>query len=108
VSAWLVTRDPDDAVACLQDAGIPAFVAARNRDLADDAHLRERGFFVEHPHAEIGTRVHCGVPWTMSASDSRVRSAAPCLGEHTDQVLRDVCGYDAAQVAALREAGVLA
>lgn len=50
---------------------------------------------------------HLGVPWQMSASDSRVRRAAPCLGQDTDQVLRDVCGYSADDVARLRDAGIL-
>jgi crotonobetainyl-CoA:carnitine CoA-transferase CaiB-like acyl-CoA transferase len=43
----------------------------------------------------------------MSASDCRVRKAAPCLGADTDVVLREVCGYGDADVARLRAAGVL-
>jgi crotonobetainyl-CoA:carnitine CoA-transferase CaiB-like acyl-CoA transferase len=38
----------------------------------------------------------------MSASDCRVRRPAPCLGADTDAVLRDVCGYSDAEIAALR------
>jgi hypothetical protein len=36
-----------------------------------------------------------------------VRAAAPCLGADTDQVLRDVCGYDDAAIAGLRAGDVL-
>jgi crotonobetainyl-CoA:carnitine CoA-transferase CaiB-like acyl-CoA transferase len=43
----------------------------------------------------------------MTTNESRVRAAAPCLGADTDQVLRDVCGYDEAAIAALRAAGTL-
>jgi crotonobetainyl-CoA:carnitine CoA-transferase CaiB-like acyl-CoA transferase len=108
VTAWTMTHEPGDVTARLQAAGIPAFTVATNHDLADDPHLAARGYFVELEHPEVGVRKHAGVPWTMSASDSRVRRAAPCLGADTDQVLRDVCGYDDATIARLRDAKVLA
>src|SRR6266404_6126179 len=107
VSAWTSTRAPEEATATLQAAGVAAFTAATNRDLADDPHLKARGFFVELPHPVVGTRKHVGVPWRMSESDCRVRGAAPCLGADTEQVLRDVCGYGAAEITRLREARAL-
>jgi benzylsuccinate CoA-transferase BbsF subunit len=107
VGDWTATRTPEDATAVLQAAAIPAFPSARNSDLAEDPHLRQRGYFVEHDHPEVGRRVHAGIPWRMAETESRVRAAAPCLGADTDQVLRDVCGYDDGRIAALRSAGVL-
>src|SRR5258705_13096410 len=77
VTAWTATRTPEDATAVLQAAGIPAFMSARNRDLAESAHLRERGYFVEHDHPEVGRRIHAGIPWRMTANTSTVRAAAP-------------------------------
>ena len=108
VTAWSETLPPEEAQSRLQAAGIAAFMVARNRDVAEDEHLRARGLFVELPHPEVGTRRHVGVPWRMSASDCRVRAAAPCLGADTDQVLRDVCGYDAETIDRLRSGGILA
>jgi crotonobetainyl-CoA:carnitine CoA-transferase CaiB-like acyl-CoA transferase len=107
VTAWTSTRAPEDATPTLQAAGVAACTAATNRDLAEDPHLNQRGFFVELPHPEVGVRKHAGVPWRMSASDCRVRSAAPCVGADTDAVLRDVCGYSDAEIGRLREAGAL-
>jgi crotonobetainyl-CoA:carnitine CoA-transferase CaiB-like acyl-CoA transferase len=108
VTAWTAERDAGAAADALQAAGIPAFVAATNRDLAEDAHLAARGFPVTLEHPEVGAMLHLGVPWRMSASDCRVRRPAPCLGQDTDQVLRDVCGYAADEIECLRAAGVLA
>jgi crotonobetainyl-CoA:carnitine CoA-transferase CaiB-like acyl-CoA transferase len=108
VTAWTSERDPDAAATALQAAGIPAAVAATNRDLAEDPHLVARGFPVAHEHPEVGRLMHLGVPWKMSASDARVRQAAPCLGADTTQVLRDVCGYSADEIEQLRAAGALA
>ncbi len=107
VTAWTSARSPEDATAALQAAGIPAYMSSRNRDLVESAHLRERRYFVELEHPEVGRRIHAGVPWRMTTNDSRVRAPAPCLGADTDQVLRDACGYDEAAIAALRDAGVL-
>lgn len=107
VTRWTSSRTPEDVTATLQRAGVAAFGSSRNCDLAEDRHLRERGFFVEHEHPEVGRRVHAGVPWRMTSNEARVRSPAPCLGADTDQVLRDVCGYDDAAIARLRADGVL-
>ena len=108
VTAWTAGRQPEDAVRLLQEAGIAAFVSATNRDLAEDPHLAARGFRVMLEHPEVGTKMHLGVPWRMSSSDSRVRSAAPCIGADTDQVLRDVCGLAPDEIERLRAAGALA
>ena len=107
VTAWTAERTPEEATALLQAAGIAAFTAATNKDIAEDPHLASRGFLVDLPHPEVGTRRHLGVPWRMSASDCRVRGPAPCLGADTDQVLRDVCGYSEAEISRLRAAQVL-
>jgi crotonobetainyl-CoA:carnitine CoA-transferase CaiB-like acyl-CoA transferase len=107
ITEWTIDRDPEVAAEALQGAGIAAFPAARNRDLAHDPHLAARGFHVAPVHPELGAVMHLGVPWRMSASDSGVHRPAPCLGEHTERVLREVCGYADDDIVRLREAGVL-
>ncbi|HWP65603.1 MAG TPA: CoA transferase [Candidatus Limnocylindria bacterium] len=107
VTAWTESRAAEDAVAVLQDAGVPAHVAATNRDLAEDPHLEARQAFTRFPHPEVGTRQHIGPPWRMSASPPGVTRPAPCLGADTTDVLRDVCGYAADEIEALRAAGAL-
>jgi formyl-CoA transferase len=56
---------------------------------------------------------HADVPMTgvvpkLSRTPGSIRSAGPALGEHTDAVLHDLAGYDRAEIAALRDAGVVA
>ena len=68
---------------------------------------RRSGFFVQLPHPEVGTRLHLGIPWRMSETPCTVRRAAPCLGEHTDDVLRASSATTPERIAALRERGVL-
>jgi crotonobetainyl-CoA:carnitine CoA-transferase CaiB-like acyl-CoA transferase len=53
----------------------------------DDPHWRERGFFVEVEHPELGrTYTYPGLPYLFEGTPGRVRSRAPLLGEHTYDV----------------------
>jgi crotonobetainyl-CoA:carnitine CoA-transferase CaiB-like acyl-CoA transferase len=107
LAVWTATRDLDALTATLQAAGIAAFAASTNRDLATDPHLEATGAFTAFAHPEVGTRRHFGAPWRLSASPPGVTAAAPRLGADTDAVLRDVCGYGDPEIAALRAAGAL-
>jgi benzylsuccinate CoA-transferase BbsF subunit len=107
VTEWTLPRPPEEIVAALQDERIPACLSMDSRDIAEDEHLEQSGFFVHLPHREVGTKLHLGIPWRMSDTPCSVRRAAPCLGEHTDDVLERIVGYGAEQVAALRQRGVL-
>ncbi len=107
IGEWTREQSAEAVVATLQAAGVPASLSMTSRDLAEDPDLAASGFFVQRDHAEIGTRLHLGIPWQMSDTPCMVERAAPCLGEHTDDVLRRIVGYDDARIAALRAAGVL-
>ena len=107
VDGWTRSQRDIDVATALQAARIPAEVSLTNQDLADDEDLRRSGFHVLREHPEVGTRLHLGIPWQMSETPCTVRRAAPCLGQHTDDVLRRVVGYDEDRIAALRAAGIL-
>jgi len=108
LATWTATRTPEALTALLQEAGLAAAPAMTNRELHDDPHLRERGFFVELDHPEVGARRHLGIPWAMSGTPCAVTRPAPCFGEATDYVLGDLLGIDAATRADLRARGIVA
>jgi len=107
ISAWTETLTAEEATARLQAVGVAAFPALTNKELAEDSHLRQRDFFVELSHPEVGVRQHAGVPWKFSDTPCQVRHPGPCLGQDTDDVMQRVLGYSAEDVAALRARGVL-
>ncbi len=107
ISAWTSERSAAEAERILQAAGVAASVCAPNKVVAEDAHLKERGYWVYLEHPEVGVQQHCGMPWRMSRTGGSVRAPAPLIGQHTDEVLTKVLGYGADEVARLREAGAL-
>lgn len=107
LAAWTAGRDKWTVTRELQAAGVAAFPSMNSRDLADDPHLAERGFFAKLEHPEVGARVHTGIPWRLANAPNGVRAPAPCLGADTEAVLTGLLGYSAADVARLREEKVL-
>ena len=107
ITQWTRTRDRWDVTRELQRAGVAAFPAMSNKDLATNEHLLERGFLVQMEHPIVGRRIHTGIPWTMSGTPCHIRHAAPLRGADTDSVLNELLGYSANDISKLREAGVL-
>ena len=94
-------------MATLQAAAIPAFTSFSSKDIAEDKHLNDAGFFVRLNHPEVGVRQHIGIPWHLSGTPCEVRHPAPCLGEQTDYVMAELLNYPADEISRLKEDGVL-
>jgi benzylsuccinate CoA-transferase BbsF subunit len=107
ISEWTLTRTPQEVTEQLQAAGIPAAPSMSNKDLSTDAHLNSRSIFTYLEHPEVGTKQHVGIPWQMSKTPLAVRRPAPTLGQDTEYVLREILGYSAEEVAALKDRQVL-
>ncbi len=77
-------------------------------DLVDDPQLRHRGMLteIEHPDGQGKIPVR-GVPIRFSESPGSLRTPPPTVGEHTDDVLRELCGCDANELAELRADGII-
>jgi formyl-CoA transferase len=93
ISSWTRGRSKEEAMRVLCEAGVPAAAMFDTLDLMTDPHLRSNGTFttVNHPHR--GEVVMPGWPVRMSSSSVPV-VAAPLLGEHTAQVLKEVLGIE--------------
>jgi len=101
IEEWSLAQDSFDATRRLQEAGVAAAVPMMNRELAEDPHLNERGFFVEKEHAEVGVRKHAGIPWRMSDTPCEVWRAAPVIGQDNDYVYGELLGMPSEEIADL-------
>jgi crotonobetainyl-CoA:carnitine CoA-transferase CaiB-like acyl-CoA transferase len=105
LKAWCADRDPFEAEALLAAAGVPAAVVQRPSDLYHDAQLAHRGFFVTCEHGVMGPTPYDGPATIYSATPAKL-TAGPCLGEHTDYVLREILHLDDEAIAEYAAAGV--
>ena len=104
---WCRHQDAFDTAAELRHAGVPAYVVMRPSDLYQDQQLAARGFFVTLDHAVMGETPYDGPATIFSRTPARLRSPAPCLGQHNEEVLRDALRLDAGEIEQLRTAGAL-
>jgi formyl-CoA transferase len=88
----------------LNPLDVPCGPIMSTEDLANDEHVRGRDMWVEIDHPQRGKWFNVGMPIKLSDSPARIERS-PLLGEHTDQVLKEVLGYSEDKVASLRKAG---
>ena len=106
-AAWCATRSPDVAAAELLAEGIATAAVVPAYAVLDDPQLRARDFFQALDHPDVGAQDYPGWPMRMSGGPSAAwRGACPTLGQHTDDVLRDL-GVSDEELERLRAAHVI-
>lgn len=106
IGAWCALRRVAEVLDVLAAARVPAGKVYTAKDIAEDPHYRARGMLQAQTTRDGDTIEVPGVVPKLEATPGRLRSPAPRLGEDTDAVLREV-GLSDAQIAALRERGVI-
>ena len=106
VTEWTMSHTKREVMERLAPAGILCSGVLDIADQLEDQHLGERGAIIEYEHPTRGKVRVPAAPIRMSESSTETRRP-PLLGEHTDEVLAEVLGYDEAQIGALRTDGVV-
>ncbi|MCX7779482.1 MAG: CoA transferase [Negativicutes bacterium] len=91
----------------LEDAGIPCAPINTIDKVISDPQVNYRNMIVETDHPVAGKIKMAGVPVKMSATPGSVDTPAPLLGQHTEEILQELLGMTAEQVAALKAKKVL-
>jgi crotonobetainyl-CoA:carnitine CoA-transferase CaiB-like acyl-CoA transferase len=102
-----LTRTYEEWEALLTTNGIPVGAINNLAQVVDHPQVKSRRAVIEIDHPRAGKLRVVGVPVRLSATPGSVRTPAPALGEHTDELLRALLGMSAAEIDALRAAGVL-
>lgn len=95
-------RDKADWIDVLEAAGVPCGPINDLDEVFDNEQVVARGMQVSLPHPSGANAKLVRNPIRMSATPPDARTAPPLLGAQTDDVLRDMLGYDDAKIARLR------
>jgi crotonobetainyl-CoA:carnitine CoA-transferase CaiB-like acyl-CoA transferase len=107
VQAAFLTKTFEEWEAILMPAGIPMGAINTIDKVVEHPQVTARGALVDSRHPVAGTIQVVGPPVRMSETPGSVRMPAPLLGEHTDEILRERLALSDAEIARLREVGVL-
>ncbi|MDH3644439.1 MAG: CoA transferase [Gammaproteobacteria bacterium] len=103
---WARQYTKHEVMKILGEAGVPCSAVLDTEELHRDPHLVARGFVKHLDHPVHGNVPLMGFAPQLSASEVPIERA-PLLGEHTDEVLTEDLGLDAAALAQLRSEGAL-
>jgi crotonobetainyl-CoA:carnitine CoA-transferase CaiB-like acyl-CoA transferase len=90
----------------LLDAGVPCGAVRTIPEVLADPQLSAREMIVSLQHQAAGHIRVLGIPPKLSDTPGQVRTPPPMLGEHTDDILREL-GFDDQRIAALRAASAI-
>ncbi len=107
IEEWTSPRNNKEVMDSLQDAGVIAGIAQRAPDCIDDPQLKWEAAVIELDHPVAGKRLYPGIPFKMSAASSFVSTVAPILGQHTDEICREILNMSESEITQLKEEDVL-
>ncbi len=106
IEKWTMTKTKFEVMDILNPLNVPCGPILSMKELAEEPALRDTGTVVEVDHPDRGKYLTVGNPIKLSDSPAAVERS-PLLGEHTDEIMRDVLGYSAEEIAAAKESGAV-
>ncbi|MEA2776525.1 MAG: CoA:oxalate CoA-transferase, partial [Acetobacteraceae bacterium] len=106
LEAWCAARTVDEIVTTLLDLGVPVAPVRSIPEVVKDPHVWAREMLVKMEDPVAGEVYVPGVTVKMSHTPGRI-GPVPAPGQHTDEVLGRLLGFDAERLQSLREAKVI-
>jgi len=107
LNAAFAARDADQWVESLQQAGIPSGPINTIADVFNHPQAQDRQLKIEIEHPTAGVLGFPGFPYKMSHTPAQAHRPPPLLGEHTEEVLKELLEYSGEEVASLHERGAI-
>jgi len=107
LAPWLMGRDKQTIFPLAQQQRIPAAPVHTMQDAVQDAHLRERRYFVSVERDDTGPLTYPGAPYRLGKTPWRIRRPAPRLGEHNEEIYGGRLGVSREELRLLGQTGVI-
>lgn len=101
------TRSRDEWLKIFSEHDLFCCAINRLNELVQDSQVMENNYIIDFDHPVFGKIKIPGFPARFSECDIKTTSAAPKLGEHTDEVLTEICGYSEDEIKIMREDEVI-
>ena len=106
IEKWTMTMGKMEIMAMLNPLNVPCGPILSMKEIAEEPSLRATGTVVEVDHPTRGKYLTVGNPIKLSDSPADVQRS-PLLGEHTEEVLREVVGLNDEEIQAARQQGAI-
>ena len=104
---WIQGKTSTEATEVLAAAGVPVAPVYQINETLEDPHVKARNSIIEIDHPTAGKVREPAHPIRYSETPATIRLPAPQLGQHNDEVLKELLGYSQAKCDELRAAGVI-
>ena len=105
IEEWTVKHDHYAVMHILQKAGIAAGPVLDPRDVYNDPHFKDRGFFEEQYQEDCGTHLYPGMIWKTTKTPLSIRRPIVRLGEHNEHVYKKILGVSDEEYEELEKEG---
>ena len=106
IEEWTMTKSKFEVMNICNQYDIPVGPILSMKEIAEEESLRKTGTVVEVDHPTRGKYLTVGNPVKMSDSITEVQRS-PLLGEHTEEILKDVLGYSDKDIAEIKGSGAI-
>ena len=106
VEEWTQQHTKYEAMQLLNEVNVPCGPVLDMRELLEDESLAARGMLVEVEHPQRGSFRTVGCPLQLSDSPVEVKTS-PQLGQHTEEILRELVGYGDKEIEAAQAEGAI-
>ena len=103
LSEWTSQRDAWEITELLQSHGVAAIPVMDAEERLHDRHNQERGLYHEIEHPSLGVEPIFNLMWNLEKTPPSIRSHAPLLGQHNQQVLCDMLGLSPSELSDLEQ-----
>jgi len=97
----------DEWLSTLTEAGVPVGPVYSLAEVFSNPQVLHRNMLVRIQHPKAGQISQIGIPMIFSDTRPEIRTPPPILGQHVEEVLGKLLGYDGKRIAELRNQGVI-
>ncbi|HET9863086.1 MAG TPA: CoA transferase [Steroidobacteraceae bacterium] len=107
IAAWTAKFDTRELLALLDQHGVPSGLIYKAADMLEDPHFIARGAIAATRHPDFGSLRMQNVAPRLSATPGSIRTPAPALGQHNEEIYRGLLGLSDEQLQSLQAARVI-